>query len=77
MRNETPTHQTPAPPAPEELVTASYTIPTSYKSRIDSIASDSDLNSSQVVRRILREHFARLDGQLVLPMSQIAAPIAA
>lgn len=44
-----------------ELVTAAYTIPSGWKSRIERSAKDQDLNASQVVRRILREHFDRED----------------
>ena len=43
----------------DELVTAAYTIPASWKARIERIAKNSDLNASQVVRRILGEHFDR------------------
>jgi len=61
----------------DELVTASYTIPESYKARIELMAKvDPDrANASIIMRRILREHFARVDGvQLALPARQFNQP---
>lgn len=49
--------------ADTENITASYTIPSDFKERIDQMARDEDLNSSQVVRRIFREYFERLDAE--------------
>ena len=46
-----------------ELVTASFTIPADHKDRIEQIAKSQDLNASQVVRRILADHFAKLDAE--------------
>lgn len=43
------------------LVTASYTIPADLKARIEQTAAKQDLNASQVVRRILREHYKQAD----------------
>lgn len=45
------------------LVTASYTIPADLKARIEQTAVKQDLNASQVVRRILREHYNRSETQ--------------
>lgn len=44
-----------------ELETAAYYIHSSIKARIDQEAKRQDLNSSQLVRRILADYFARLD----------------
>lgn len=45
--------------AEPQLVTASYTIPDAWKRWIESAARRGDLNASQVVRQIIREHFER------------------
>ena len=47
----------------EVLVPAAYTLPKELKKRIELMASEQDLNPSQLVRRILREHFERLDAE--------------
>ena len=52
------------PDADNALVTASYTIPADTKARIERDAQREDLNASQVMRRILREHYARVDAML-------------
>lgn len=41
--------------------TASYVIPTELKERIDAMAKEGDLSSSQVMRQIVRDYFQRLD----------------
>lgn len=56
------------------LVTASYTIPADLKARIEQTAAKQDLNASQVMRRILREHYRLADAQ---PDPAPAAPTAA
>jgi predicted transcriptional regulator len=45
----------------DAVVPASYTIPETLKERIERIASEQDLTASQVIRRILAEHFSRVD----------------
>lgn len=45
----------------DELVPAAYTIPAQLKARIEREAKGQDRNASQVVRRILREHFEQVD----------------
>ena len=67
----------PNPTNADELVTASYTIPTDIKDRIDQMAKDQDLNASQVVRRILREHFVAIDAEAKQSKSRKLLPIAA
>ena len=54
----------------DALVTASYTIPQSVKDRIDQVARESDLNASQVMRRILVEHFSRRQSPQAAPEPQ-------
>jgi hypothetical protein len=46
------------------LVTAAYTIPEDVKARIEREAAAQDLNASQVMRRILNEHYRRVDAEL-------------
>jgi len=45
----------------DELVPAAFTIPAQLKARIEREAKEQDRNASQVVRRILREHFEHVD----------------
>lgn len=54
------------------LITASYTIPADQKARIERDAAREDLNASQVVRRILREHYARIDAASPEPAPEAA-----
>lgn len=45
----------------EQLVTAAYSIPQDIKDRLEQDAAKQDLKTSQLVRRILRDYFERLD----------------
>ena len=56
-----------------ELETAAYYIPSSIKARIDQEAKKQDLNSSQLVRRILADYFVRLDAAEVVS-NEASAP---
>lgn len=53
--------------APSELVTAAYSIPADIKARIEREAKEQDLKTSQYIRRILSDYFARLDGKDARP----------
>jgi hypothetical protein len=55
----------------DELVPAAFTIPAQLKARIEREAKANDRNASQVVRRILREYFERVD-QTDQPAAQAA-----
>lgn len=59
------------------LVTASYTIPADLKARIEQTAIKQDLNASQVVRRILREHYNRADATTQTAPAETAASVGA
>lgn len=67
----------PNPTNADELITSSYTIPTDIKDRIDQMAKDQDLNASQVVRRIFREYFERLDAEEKQSKTRKPLPVAA
>lgn len=45
-----------------QIVPASYAIPLAWKARIEAIAAADYSNPSVVIRRILADHFAKLDG---------------
>lgn len=47
----------------EQMVTDSFYISKGYQARLNAICAAADLNKSQLLRRILREHFARIDAQ--------------
>lgn len=48
-------------PSDDKLVTDSYTIPSTWKERLEEISLQQDLNKSQLMRRILSDYFAKLD----------------
>jgi len=62
---------------PDPTVVAAYSIPADFKERIEKMAKDQDLNASQLVRRILRDYFERLDAEAVKPKAHKPEPIAA
>lgn len=48
-----------------DLITVSFTLPSAYKERLEKLAQYEDRSASAVMRRILADHFARLDANIV------------
>lgn len=57
----------------DETVVAAYSLPKSLKERVEQEARKSDLKTSQLVRRILREYFEALETEVAKSPAPLAA----